>query len=575
MGRSNIERYTNQLHSHSTFKVLCWSGLVLLPVIQAFLALESDPNPVANLIYAVSWVALLIGALSETRAAPFFLRNWIIKNARWGSLAIFLAWTVAIWSQGPEASIGSPAFGVTVLLLFTFAFLAVSWRDFLFLGVVVLASWLHAFWMGRYWESTQESWYPVIRLNLGAVSLLVTSAIAYYNRRFIREQCEKLSALQERGAVEQKIINQGLHGVILLDSSGQTKFWANEAASDLLGYTPEEFNLLGVSEIWPEEEKPKALGLLADTRTQTKATLPEFLLRKKNGTRLPVMATGLFVDYFGKSYIALLFQDISPLKLLHEKLLQTAKLASIGELVAGVAHELNNPLSALRLHSELINSSVEGIADPSRTEVQESIRMVDGCIDRMQKIISGLKKLSRPSVTREYSEMDFNQLIDQTLLLYGKKLSNEKICLNLELDPDLPKVVVDAQQIEQVLVNLLANAVDAMGSTSDKKITIRTQATAEGITCIVSDTGMGIPVENRARIFDPFFSTKEIGKGTGLGLALSFSIIKEHQGELTLLDRSSPGTSFSIWLPATGMNAMATKAPSAGGSDQGNRELGA
>jgi len=229
------------------------------------------------------------------------------------------------------------------------------------------------------------------------------------------------------------------------------------------------------------------------------------------------------------------------------QVVQSAKLASVGTLAAGVAHELNQPLMVIRGYvQELLVD--ERITDP---EIQEDLRRIEAQTGRMDAIIKHLRGFSREStLRRQYT--DLNQVVRDAFTFLAQQLKLRGIEVVRELAPTLPSVWGDPLQLEQVVLNLVTNARDAMEGSPDRILTIRTeQRGAETVSLQVADTGCGIQSALQERIFDPFFTTKEIGKGTGLGLSICHGIIQAHGGKIEV---ESPvaggrGTRFSVLLP--------------------------
>ncbi len=235
------------------------------------------------------------------------------------------------------------------------------------------------------------------------------------------------------------------------------------------------------------------------------------------------------------------------LKQTQAQLIQSGKLAAVGTLAAGVAHELNQPLMVIRGYAQ------ELLADGrvASEEICEDLRRIEAQTTRMVAIINHLRDFSRQSKgNREVT--DLNQVVTGALTFLAKQLKPKNIAVVQELLPALPPVWADPMQIEQVLLNLVTNARDAMEEVGTGTITIRTELTAgSGVGLSVTDTGPGIPPDFQTRIFDPFFTTKEVGKGTGLGLSICHGIVEKHGGELTV---ESPvadgrGARFMIVLP--------------------------
>ncbi len=235
------------------------------------------------------------------------------------------------------------------------------------------------------------------------------------------------------------------------------------------------------------------------------------------------------------------------------QLVQSEKLASLGQLVAGVAHELNNPIGFVHANLQLLEEQTKKLADapsasPEGAKAREAVRKLllrsrEGTV-RVKKIVEDLRTFSRVDQA-ELQEVDLHESIERTLSLMEPRLK-EGIAVVKDYG-DLPPVRCFAGQLNQVFMNLLMNACDAMpeGGT----ITIRTRRSANGVCLEFCDSGPGIPPEIRSRIFDPFFTTKPVGKGTGLGLSISHGIVERHRGRINVDSEPGKGTCFSIELP--------------------------
>ena len=246
------------------------------------------------------------------------------------------------------------------------------------------------------------------------------------------------------------------------------------------------------------------------------------------------------------------------LKEAESQLIQSAKLASIGELAAGVAHELNQPLMVIRATAQMTRRSQNKgalVAD----ELTASLATIEKNTKRMMNIINHLRTFSRQSPS-DFQPVDVNAIIEDSLLMVGEQLRIRNIGLKKDLDKALPKVRGDANQLEQVFLNLITNARDVVAEKvcdnpdSDFQGTIeivtRHRNTSENfIEILITDKGEGISGEHLDRIFDPFFTTKEVGKGTGLGLSISYGIIKDHGGEIEVVETGLEGTTFRVRLP--------------------------
>ena len=232
-----------------------------------------------------------------------------------------------------------------------------------------------------------------------------------------------------------------------------------------------------------------------------------------------------------------------------EQLVQAGKLATLGELTTGVAHELNNPLNNIGLY-------VGNVIDQIRLgeiETEHFVSDLEKAMEQVRKateIISHLRTFGRAARV-SIEQVDIDDVIERSLLLVHEQLRLRGIEVELELCPEELLVVANPIQLEQVFINLLTNARDALADSKRKTIRIASSRDGEQIRIAFSDTGPGIPLELQQRIFDPFFTTKEVGTGTGLGLSITYSILKEYGGEISVESRPGKGATFLVELPFT------------------------
>jgi signal transduction histidine kinase len=231
------------------------------------------------------------------------------------------------------------------------------------------------------------------------------------------------------------------------------------------------------------------------------------------------------------------------LKRAQSQLIQSAKMAAVGELAAGVAHELNNPLTSVLGFAELLIWN----ADPDDPESQDLTVIIEEA-RRARDIVRRLLDFSRQ--TEFYRERaDLNQILGETLDLLRRQMEHSGVWLAEQFAPDLPPLRLDIGSMKQVFLNILANALYAMPQGGE--LTVRSERAGDEVAIRFTDTGVGISAENLARIFDPFFTTKPVGKGTGLGLSVSLGIVQEHGGRITVESQgqSGEGSTFTVWLP--------------------------
>jgi len=248
----------------------------------------------------------------------------------------------------------------------------------------------------------------------------------------------------------------------------------------------------------------------------------------------------------------LVIEDISTRVHLEEQLQISEKMASIGLLAAGVAHEVNTPLTGISSFVQMLMEGAE--PDDPRTRVLEKIEKQTF---RAARIVNGLLNLARPAQT-DSGPVDLHVVISDVLSLLDHQLKTGRIQVRKELAATAPIVQGIEYKLQQVFLNLFLNARDAMPKGG--WLTIVTRVDGDQAAVEVADTGSGIPLEQLSRIYDPFFTTKEIGKGTGLGLSISYGIMQEHGGAITCNSAPGQGTRFSLLLPvATAKQAVRTR----------------
>lgn len=237
--------------------------------------------------------------------------------------------------------------------------------------------------------------------------------------------------------------------------------------------------------------------------------------------------------------------DIEQLRLLNDQLIRTEKLAAMGTLSAGVAHEVNNPLASISSMIQIMRR------DSTDASVIENLTLIEGQIQRISQVTKDMMEFARIRPATK-SAVDVNQVIEKSLRLASFDKSFQRLKIERSLASDLPLVIADADQLTQVFLNLLLNARDAMpdGGT----VTLRTEVDGAAVVAEVSDTGGGITADDMKQIFDPFFTTKPAGSGTGLGLAVCYGIISAHGGRIEAVSERNIGTTFRIVVPVQRSN---------------------
>jgi two-component system NtrC family sensor kinase len=236
------------------------------------------------------------------------------------------------------------------------------------------------------------------------------------------------------------------------------------------------------------------------------------------------------------------------LKQAQTKLIQNEKMASLGTLSAAVAHEINNPLSGVLTYTRLLRKLLDTVpSSPERLpDIHKYLEVIASEVSRCGKIVSNLLDFSRQSNIR-IASANLNQVLDRALFLIGHKLKLQNIQLQQDLLPDLPQITCDADQIQQALLALLLNAIEAMPDGGSLKVT--TRKTDVEVQIFITDTGLGMSPSQIAHIFEPFYTTKSALNGVGLGLAIVYGIIHRHKGHIDVQSKEGSGTTFEISLP--------------------------
>ncbi len=323
----------------------------------------------------------------------------------------------------------------------------------------------------------------------------------------------------------------------------------NAASEKLSGYSKEEvIGRLDVRDLYkPGEARQIMKNLRFNAYGQLRTIERDMVWVDKNRVEVPIRLHGTILYEDGKEIGSLgIITDERERKGLERQLLRSEKLASLGQLAAGIAHEINQPLTGVLTFAYLLRKKFQ---DDERT--YEDLEIIIRETTRIKKIVQGVLDFARKTpMHKEPSRID--ELLDQTLEIVIGQHRFFGITLNKEYDPSIPEVVVDSNMMEQVFMNIILNAVDSMKGSGT--LTVRTRQVCDLIEVDIVDTGYGIPEEMLDKVFDPFFSTKTSteGMGLGLGLAMTYRIVKNHNGDIFVSSKVGSGSTFTIRLPLEG-----------------------
>jgi PAS domain S-box-containing protein len=343
--------------------------------------------------------------------------------------------------------------------------------------------------------------------------------------------------------------------ILVVDSSSHYTF-VSPRCTEILGYELSETTNMEFGGHTHPEDLPMLLSLYADILAgrETYASLEMRVRHKQGDWRRIRFNFSPLADETGKiEGVVLSGRDVTELKRLEEQLIQAEKLAAMGQMLAGVAHELNNPLTAILGVTELLR---EGQTDQEATKRQ--LEITHRQARRAARIVQNLLEFSRPASPLK-KPVDLNSVIDRTLQLHEHSLRRNNVEVDFRPQPELPGVVGDANQLIQVFLNLVTNAEQAIREVRESgRIQIRFSRIFSQVCVTFQDDGIGIRPESVPRLFDPFYTTKRPGGGTGLGLSICLSIIREHGGTIEAEALPGGGSAFTVYLPA----ALGQKPPS-------------
>jgi two-component system NtrC family sensor kinase len=368
-----------------------------------------------------------------------------------------------------------------------------------------------------------------------------------------KTQQKKLEGeLRRRNAFFHNLIDSSVDGIIASDMKGQIMLF-NQEAQSLLGYSQEDIKTLHVSRLY---NKGVAYELIKRMRSDLfggrgKLLRHELEVKHKDGSDIPVSFSGGII-YDRNREIATfgLFTDLRAMQRIeenleqtHKMLLQSEKMAGLGRLAAGVAHEINNPMSGIMLYANLVKEELEE-DHPAIADLATIIHEAERC----KVIVADLLEFSHQT-TYEMEAVDLNEVVNKTLTILQHQPLFQNITITRQLDPELPAVYGNAIRLNQVVMNIVVNAAQAMKGDGRLGITSRPRGNQDINELIIRDSGPGIKTEPLEKIFEPFYTTKETGEGTGLGLSVSYAIVKEHKGTIRVESSSESGTIFTLKFP--------------------------
>ncbi len=393
------------------------------------------------------------------------------------------------------------------------------------------------------------------------LSMVIRKAIERYNEITVRRKAEQ--ELQESERKIRSILNAIPHGVLGLEE--HHIIFANNAVENVFGWRPEE--LIGKSPriLYRNSEEYENIGKRFYSMLEKQQNYSEeFICRRKDNKEIICMISASRMDEgLDNKRIVAMYEDITErkraekqleeayrkLKDAQEQLIQSSKMAAMGQLAAGISHELNQPLTGIKGFIQAILMDID-----KNTPIYEDLEKINRQAERMDKIIKNIR-LYAQKARFKLEPININQPIEDSFMLLEQQLRLHNIKVEKHLAQDLPKIKGDANQLQQVFLNLITNArdaIDEMGRESGGIISVTTELDKNRyvVNVIFSDTGCGIKEEDLGNIFNPFYTSKSPGGGIGLGLSICYRIIQDHKATINVESAIGKGTTFFLKFPA-------------------------
>jgi PAS domain S-box-containing protein len=364
------------------------------------------------------------------------------------------------------------------------------------------------------------------------------------------------AALQESEEKYRSLFDSGPNPIFVLDGKTLQILDVNPAAIDTYGYSKTElidrrFDELGEFEI----QAPEPAAEQGPARVEGCFVEQKVRHCKKDGTLFYLRIKACPIKYGDRHAIILAATDITEAMEKDAQLFQATKMKTLGEMSAGMAHELTQPLNAIKIGNDFLHRMIRTGKTISTRDLDRVALSVTDQVKRASDIINHLREFGRnPDFKKE--PVDLNAVIRNVIQMVGQQLALNNIEVIFNLDKSLPAILANANRLEQVVFNLVSNARDAIDQSltgaaggKEKTITLSTFFASNAIVCAIEDTGTGIAGNARDKIFEPFFTTKEVGKGMGLGLAISYGIVRDYGGNIDVTNTPSGGACFALRFP--------------------------
>jgi len=354
------------------------------------------------------------------------------------------------------------------------------------------------------------------------------------------------------------LFNSDPHPIFILDSKTLQILDMNQRAQDDYGYSRKELRQLTFLQLGDESDEELTVGLQNLTEDQS----PLFTKKRhhRKGGKPFFVNVNISLAKYGAGHVVIATTtDITEVVEKETQLIQAGKMTTLGVMAAGMAHEINQPLNVIQVCADFFLKMLKRGATIEDDDLRSMANDIVANVERATGVIKHVRDFARQSEPVR-SKVNINDPVEDVFKVLGHQLKVHDIDVTLDLDPDLPEILAEHNRLEQVFINLVSNAIDAMDEKSNQpdnsddsnKLTIKSTLEDKRVTVTVSDTGTGMSEEIQAKLFEPFFTTKKVGKGTGLGVSISYGIVKDYDGDIEIESEVGKGTTFKLTFPAAG-----------------------
>jgi histidine kinase len=389
-----------------------------------------------------------------------------------------------------------------------------------------------------------------IRNDQGEIVAAMEMSLDITQRKQLEEELEKSEKKYH------EIFNNMPNPVFVLDHDTLEIIDCNDSVPAVYGYAKDEVITKSFLYLFSEEERDRYAVMIKNSTMINQ-------VKQLNHQRRPLTVNIRIspAEYPGKKVLLVTTSDITKRLETEQQLIQASKMATLGEMATGIAHELNQPLSVIKTVSSFFIKKIDKKESIEDGILFKMLKKVDGNVDRAAKIINHMRQFARKS-DLDLEKVQVNEVLEKAFEIFSQQLKVRGIEVLWDIDSGLPRINADPGRLEQVFINLLLNARDAIeekwgpqeGGPVDKRIVLKTKIDGSNVVCKVCDTGKGVPKSIADKIFEPFFTTKEVGEGTGLGLSISYGIVKDCGGSIKVVPHRPEGACFVLKFPVLDKN---------------------